>query len=135
MSMLCVTLRAFIPIATSYGWAWGPWRDAEALAEETLNAVLELPRVLRTYASTVATLIRGEAAGDRFNVTAYGSCSDLVYGRDHWVWDARLGLYTAHGEPWVPRTVEAPQDVFQGGLEAIPMPRRTVSAQAPRLAA
>ncbi|MCX4572318.1 hypothetical protein OHB41_03775 [Streptomyces sp. NBC_01571] len=100
-------------MTTSFGWAWGAWRGESLLAEERLDSLLELPRVLRSYATTVSTLLRGEAAGDRFNVTAFGALSGLVYGRDVWAWDALSGLYRASGEPWVPRTKEARQDVPQ----------------------
>lgn len=112
MSMLCIAIRAFVPVTTSFGWVWGAWKE-EPLAEERLDTVLELPRVLRSYATTVATLLRGEAAGDRFNVTAFGSTSGLAYGRDQWLWEPRMGYYSPHGDPWVPRTKEARQDVPQ----------------------
>lgn len=130
--MLCA-LHAFVPVATSFGWVWGHWGD-DPLAEETLN-VSELPRVLRSYAATVATLLRGEAAGDRFNVTAYGSNSGLVYGRDQWAWDARNGAYAAHGDPWVPRTEEAAQDSAALSANVTNLHRTNVSAHGPRLAA
>ncbi|WP_159391148.1 hypothetical protein [Streptomyces viridochromogenes] len=105
-----MTLRAFIPCVTSYGWTWGEWRGETPLAVEVLAELAELPRVLRSYSTTVATMLRMADSGDRFNITAYGTRSGRVYGRDQWLFDAVYGTYRPHGDPWVPRRFKVLQD-------------------------
>lgn len=123
MSVLCVTLRAFVPVPTSYGWAWGPWRGDDPLARECVKSPAELPLLLRSYGSMISTLIRFADSGDRFNVTVYGSVSGLAYGRDQWVWHPLMGRYIAHGEPWVPRMEEAQRSLHRASnVVALPSP-------------
>lgn len=120
---LSVTLRAFIRADVSFGWAWELWQGDNPLAIEHLDSLSELSRVLRTYAMMVGAILRLKDAGDRFNVTAYGTNSGRAYGRDQWVWDTHCGLYRPHDEPWVPNTTEARQDVSQrASLSAVNPP-------------
>ncbi|WP_432118514.1 hypothetical protein [Streptomyces sp. bgisy032] len=109
---MSVTLCAFVPSATSFGWVWALWKGDNPLATEQLKSLAELPNVLRTYTTMVGAILRLKDAGDRFNVTAYDAESGSVYGRDQWLWDPYGGLYRPHGNPWVPME-EARQDLSQ----------------------
>jgi hypothetical protein len=111
MSVLSVVLRTFVPTTTSFGWAWGPWQGNDPMGQEDLSDISELQRVLRSYATTVAMMLRPADSGDRFNVTAYGAGSNLVYGRDQWLWVPDAGHYQEHGKPWVPREVADAADL------------------------
>ncbi|MCI3271056.1 hypothetical protein [Streptomyces cylindrosporus] len=94
----------------------------------------ELPRVLRSYSFTVATMLRPADVGERFNVTVFGSSSGRVYGRDQWAWDAIAGRYQPHGTPWVPRTEAVNEDLAHLS-SVIPFGRKAVPADAPPMAA
>jgi len=123
MAHLRVALRAFVPSQTSFGWIWVPWSGDDPLARETVQSTDELPRLLRSYGSVVAFMLRPTDAGERFIITVYGAGSGLVYGRDEWAWEADLGRYTECGEPWVPRSTKAPQDLSREASTDAPMSR------------
>lgn len=111
MSVLSLIIRAFVPVATSFGWAWGPWNGADPLGQEELAEVDELPLILQSYASMTSLALRNQDHADLFNVTAFGAVSGLVYGRDQWLWVPDLRKYQEHGEPWVPRTLADDADL------------------------
>lgn len=96
-----VALWASVPITIPAGWTWGPW-DEKPLGTEPVASSREVAKVLRAFAQAAALVIRG---ADRYIITAYGTQSGHVYGRDQWQWDQRTRVYIPAGEPWCPRLV------------------------------
>jgi hypothetical protein len=99
---LVMSLCVFVPVPIPHGWAWGAASEEMfPPAQEALEDLAELPRVLRSYSKAVAQIIRPRN-GDRFNVTAFESTTGQPQGRDQWVWDSDFHVFRPHGTPWVP---------------------------------
>jgi hypothetical protein len=121
---LVMSLCVFVPVPIAHGWAWGAASEEMfPPAEEALQDLAELPRVLRSYGKAVAQVIRPRN-GDRFNVTAFHTTSGQPEGRDQWVWDADFRVFRPHGTPWVPRLMrDRLLTVQRPPVELVPVPQ------------
>lgn len=93
-----VELFAQIPTPILGGWTWSEHpRFAGVLAAEYVYSGREASAVVRSYARSLAGLIRPQEA-DRFAVMARGRVTQMIVARDEWYWAS--GAYHPSGEPW-----------------------------------
>lgn len=90
-----------VPCPMPNGWRWGNWDRVNPVGREPVSSADEAGAVLRVFGRAVALVLKRSVA-ERFTVTAYLAETNRVVGRDQWEWDARVGLYFPHGEPWCP---------------------------------
>jgi hypothetical protein len=121
---LVMSLCVFVPVPITHGWAWGAASEEMfPPAEEVLQDLAELPRVLRSYGKAVAQIIRPRN-GDRFNVTAFDSTTGQAQGRDCWVWDSEFRVFRPDGTPWVPcLTRDRLLTVQRTPVQLVPVPQ------------
>jgi hypothetical protein len=93
-------LVVYVPIAlvTGDGWTWAALPDGDPVGHEFVYSCAELTVALRVWGKIIAaTLIK--AKHDRFALTAYGTVTGRILGRDTWI-RSGAGILEPSGEPW-----------------------------------